>query len=252
MKSVTAPRKVAMPVDPKDAEIADLRAQLERARDEMRAFSYSVSHDLRAPLRAIEGFGRILSEDYSSKLDEDGKRFLDHVLHNAQVMGSLIEDLLTFHRLNEKPFGKKSVDLREMLTDVFTTAAKPRPDVKVEIGNLPKIQADPVMVRVACEHLVANALKFSKRHASPEITVGSERGDGETILWIKDNGIGFDMQYADKLFTVFQKLQKEPDFDGNGIGLSIVRRIAEKHGGRVWVKAAPNDGATFYLAIPNA
>ena len=233
-----------------DDRIAALETELERARQEMRAFSYSVSHDLRAPLRAIEGFTRILSEDYSQSLDEEGRKFLTHVLQNAQIMSSLIEGLLTYHRLNERPMSKSKIDMTQLTNEIVAALPKPEIPPSVRIGKLPTISADQALIRIAWEHLIDNALKFSKRVATPSIEFGADDRDGEHILWIKDNGIGFDMQYANKLFQMFQKLQKDPEFEGHGVGLALVRRVAEKHHGRAWAEARPDQGATFYFALP--
>ena len=233
-----------------DVRIAALETELERVRQEMRAFSYSVSHDLRAPLRAIEGFTRILSEDYSQSLDDEGRKFLDHVLQNAQIMGSLIEGLLSYHRLNERPMSKSKVDMTQLTNELVAALPKPETPPSIRIGKLPTISADPALIRIAWEHLIANALKFSKRAATPSIEIGADDRDGQHILWVKDNGIGFDMQYANKLFQMFQKLQKDPEYDGHGVGLALVRRVAEKHDGRAWAEAKPDQGATFYLALP--
>lgn len=235
--------------DDKDARIAALQAELEKVRQEMRSFSYSVSHDLRAPLRAIEGFTRILFEDYSAKLDDEGKKFLEHVLQNAQIMSSLIEGLLQYHRLNEKPVAKRPVDMSDLTREIVTALPKAG-EPEVTIPKLPTITVDPALMRIAWEQLVSNALKFSKRSTKPSIEFGSDSRDGEHVLWIKDNGIGFDMNYSDKLFQMFQKLQKEPDFDGHGVGLALVRRVAEKHQGRAWAEGGLNKGATFYFAVP--
>jgi light-regulated signal transduction histidine kinase (bacteriophytochrome) len=235
----------------KDTRIARLEGELERARQEIRSFSYSVSHDLRAPLRAIEGFSRILAEDYGQNLDAEGTRFLNHIIHNTQVMSELIEGLLNYHRLNEKPVAKTSVNLTEVARDVVAAVVKPSAASEVKIRPLPTVCADPALVRTMFEHLLSNAVKFSKRKTPQIIELGSNPCDGECIIWIKDNGVGFDMRYSDKLFQVFQKLQKEPDFPGNGIGLAMVRRIVERHQGRVWAESEPEKGATFYVALPN-
>jgi light-regulated signal transduction histidine kinase (bacteriophytochrome) len=251
MKPAAEPRNKSAVADDKDARIATLEAQVDRLRQEMRGFSYSVSHDLRAPLRAIEGFGRILLEDYGKLLDEEGQRFLQHVLNNAQTMTTLIDDLLTYHRLNEKSVSKASVDVTQIAREVLD-AAKPEPPPQIKLPQLPSVTADPALLRVAFEQLIGNALKFSKREAHPVLEFGAQQIDGEQIYWIKDNGVGFDMQYANKLFQVFQKLQKEPDFSGNGIGLALVKRVADKHNGRVWAEAQLNQGATFFLALPRA
>lgn len=237
------------PYNDKDARIAELEAELERARQEMRAFSYSVSHDLRAPLRAIEGFSRIVSEDYAQALDEDGRKYVQHVLQNAQIMSVLIEGLLSYHRLNEKPVSKSAVNMTQLTSELLGVLPKPA-SVEIKPPQLPTIPADPALMRMAWEQLLSNALKFSKQVEKPAIEFGADERDGEHVLWIKDNGVGFDMQYANKLFQVFQKLQKDPEFEGHGVGLALVRRIAEKHNGRAWAEAAPNQGATFYFAVP--
>ena len=246
----SAPKRTKPNNNKTNESAARIQADLDRTRQEMRAFSYSVSHDLRAPLRAIEGFARILVEDYAQSLDDEGRKFLQHVLQNAQVMGSLIEGLLTYHRLNERPMSRTGVDMTNLTNELLATIPKPAAPPEVKLPKLPTIPADPALIRVAWEHLIANALKFSKQNPKPALEFGAEERDGEHILWIKDNGVGFDMQYADKLFQMFQKLQKDAAFEGHGVGLAIVRRVAERHNGRAWVEAAPNKGATFYLAIP--
>jgi light-regulated signal transduction histidine kinase (bacteriophytochrome) len=249
MKPSAAPRSTSETED-KDARIAALEAEVERARQEMRGFSYSVSHDLRAPLRAIEGFARILAEDYSEKLDDEGRKFLQHVLQNAQIMGALIEGLLSYHRLNERPISKSTLNMEQLTKDVLSAQPKPATTREIKVGKLPTIVGDPALMRIAWEQLISNAVKFSKRAETPTIEVGADDRDGEHVLWIKDNGVGFDMEYRDKLFQMFQKLQKEADFEGHGVGLALVRRVAERHNGRAWAEAKPNAGATFYFAVP--
>jgi light-regulated signal transduction histidine kinase (bacteriophytochrome) len=233
-----------------NGRVEELESQIDQFREQMRSFSYSVSHDLRAPLRAIEGFGRILAEDYGSKLDEEGQRFLQHILQNAQTMSTLIDDLLTFHRLGERSVSPVPVNMTELVREVMTAVPKPGPEPEVKIPTLPNVVADQALLRIAWEQLISNALKFSKKQARPVIEFGSSVQNGEQIFWIRDNGIGFDVEYAEKLFQIFQKLQKEPEFPGNGIGLALVKRAIEKNNGRVWAEAKPNGGATFYVALP--
>jgi light-regulated signal transduction histidine kinase (bacteriophytochrome) len=245
--SASAPKKSEQDEEPR---IAALETELEHCRQEMRSFSYSVSHDLRAPLRAIEGFARIISEDYSQALDEEGRKFIQHVLQNAQVMGSLIEGLLNYHRLNERPMSKSNVNMTNLTQEVLGALPKPANSPEIKVAKLPTVSADPALMRIAWEQLISNALKFSKRASTPVIEFGADDRDGEHIIWVKDNGVGFDMQYANKLFQMFQKLQKDPEFDGHGVGLALVRRVAERHNGRAWAEAAPNSGATFYFAVP--
>jgi light-regulated signal transduction histidine kinase (bacteriophytochrome) len=236
--------------DDKEARIAALETELEHTRQEMRAFSYSVSHDLRAPLRAVEGFARIVSEDYAKALDDEGRKYIQHVLQNAQIMSALIEGLLSYHRLNERPVSKSAVDMTQVTNDVLGALPKPDRAVEIKTPKLPTIPADPALMRIAWEQLVSNALKFSKQSPKPTIEFGADDRDGEHVLWVKDNGVGFNMEYANKLFQVFQKLQRDPEFEGHGVGLAMVRRVAEKHNGRAWAEAKPNDGATFYFAVP--
>jgi light-regulated signal transduction histidine kinase (bacteriophytochrome) len=233
-----------------DARLGALEAELERVKHEMRSFSYSVSHDLRAPLRAIEGFARIIVEDYAKTLDDEGQKFLGHILQNAQVMGGLIEGLLSYHRLNEKPVSKSKVNMTELTRDVLDALPKPAKAPEMKIPELPTIPGDPALMRIAWEQLLSNAVKFSKQSEKPKIELGASEQDGEHVIWVKDNGVGFDMQYANKLFQMFQKLQKDPQFEGHGVGLALVRRVAEKHQGRTWAEAAPDKGATFYFAVP--
>ena len=247
MKPSAESRKYS--TDEKEGRIVELEAELAKLKQEARAFSYSVSHDLRAPLRAIEGFSRILAEDYSKNLDEEGQKFLQHVLQNAQTMSGLIDGLLQYHRLNERGVNKAAVDMTQLTRDIVAALPKEK-QPGVTIPKLPTVQADPALMRIAWEQLVSNALKFSRRAEKAAIEFGSSQQNGETVLWVKDNGIGFDMQYSDKLFHIFQKLQRESDFEGHGVGLALVRRVAEKHHGRVWVDAKPDQGATFYLALP--
>jgi light-regulated signal transduction histidine kinase (bacteriophytochrome) len=236
----------------RDARVAELEAELQQCRDQMRSFSYSVSHDLRAPLRAIEGFGRILLEDYATKLDEEGQRFLQNVLQNAQTMSTLIDDLLTFHRLGERSVTPTKVNMTQLVNEVVAAVPKadkqPQPEIKLQ--ELPDVTADAALLRIAWEQLISNGIKFSKSQPRPLLEFGSKTQDGEHTYWLRDNGIGFDMQYADKLFNIFQKLQRDPEYSGNGIGLALVKRAVEKNRGRVWAEARPNQGATFYMALP--
>ncbi len=201
-------------------------------------------------MRAIEGFSRILSEDYGEALDAEGKRFLDHIVQSTQFMGEMIEGLLMYSRLSERTLIKIPVDMTALTREVWEAIPKPETVPEIKLGALAKVSADPTMLRTLWEHLISNAIKFSKRQKKPSIEFGCDQRDGQSIFWIKDNGVGFDMRYSDKLFQLFQKLQKEPDFPGHGVGLALVRRIAERHDGRVWVEAAPDQGATFYVALP--
>lgn len=243
-----------MPSAPDDsqARIALLEAQLERSEREMRDFSHSVSHDLRAPLRAIEGFARILSEDYCEKLDPEGQKFLRYILDNTHRMGGLIESLLTYYRMNSKVVTPMAIAMADLTRDVIASVGTPAgaKPAEVILPSLPTVHADPALIRQAWEQLISNALKFSKREEKPAIEFGGGEKDGESVVWVRDNGVGFDIKYADRLGQVFSKLQRDEDFEGHGIGLALVRRIMDKHNGRFWAESAPGKGSTFYIALP--
>lgn len=226
--------------------------QLEAANKELEAFSYSVSHDLRAPLRAIDGFTRILLEDYEPKLDEEGKRLFNIVRHEAQRMGQLIDDLLTFSRLGRAEVKFVSIDMRSMVRKIFDDLTTPetRSQIDFRLEELPATSGDPALLRQVWVNLLSNAVKFTSARAQAVIEVQGAQTEDETIYQISDNGAGFDMSYADKLFGVFQRLHSEKDFEGTGVGLAIVQRIILRHGGRVWGEGKVNDGATFYFALP--
>lgn len=233
----------------------DLRrsnAAMEAANKELEAFSYSISHDLRAPLRAIDGFSGILLEDYSDKLDEDGNRLLEVVRQNAQNMGQLIDDLLAFSRLGRKAVEPSPIDMTDLAKSVFeelnASDSERRPQLKIE--NIPPAQGDRALMRQVFVNLLSNATKYSRLKDQPLIEVGGSTENGNNIYYVKDNGAGFDMQYANKLFGVFQRLHGPEEFEGTGVGLAIVQRIIHRHGGRVWAEGKVNEGATFYFTLP--
>ncbi|MFZ2163280.1 MAG: AAA family ATPase [Sideroxyarcus sp.] len=238
-----------------EQRVVERTAQLEAANKELEAFSYSVSHDLRSPLRAIDGFSHILQEDYTNKLDDEGKRMLGIVRDNTRRMGQLIDDILNFSRTGRSELIAVEVDMaalaREVLDELQTgdvQAAK----LRCEIGDLPPVRCDRAMMRQIFVNLLSNAIKFSRNRDTPLIEVRARIADGETVYFVKDNGAGFNMQYADKLFGVFQRLHSVNEFEGTGIGLAIVKRIIARHGGRVWAEGKVGEGATFYFAIPAA
>jgi PAS domain S-box-containing protein len=227
-------------------------AQLETANKELEAFSYSVSHDLRAPLRAIDGFTRILLEDYEPLLDEEGKRVCEIIRKEAQHMGDLIDDLLAFSRLSRKEMHFTKIDMKAMASSVFdelmTTENAGRLDF--HIHRLPSTTGDPALIRQAWVNLLANAIKFSSKKERAVIEVGSKHSEEEHVYYVRDTGAGFEIEYVDKLFGVFQRLHGEKDFEGTGVGLAIVKRVINRHGGRVWAEGEVNKGATFYFALP--
>jgi PAS domain S-box-containing protein len=227
-------------------------AQLETANKELEAFSYSVSHDLRAPLRAIDGFSRIVLEEYAPKLDDEGRRLLDVITANTRKMGQLIDDLLAFSRLSRQQMAFAAVDLAALADDVFSELKNTEKGRQIEfkIGAHPAAFGDRSMLRHVLLNLFSNALKFTRPRAKARIEFGAQTAIGETIYCVKDNGVGFDMKYAHKIFGVFQRLHGTNEFEGTGVGLAIVQRIVLRHGGRVWAKSAARGGATFYFTLP--
>ncbi|MDD5300126.1 MAG: ATP-binding protein [Gallionella sp.] len=227
-------------------------AEIEAANKELEAFSYSVSHDLRAPLRAIDGFSRSLLDDHADKLDDEGKRLLNVVCSSAQKMGQLIEDLLVYSRAGRQEVSTSEVDMENLarvaLDDLqWATAGR---DLFVEIKPLPPAHGDLSMLRQVWFNLISNAIKFTRPKSPAQIEVGGTAGETELVYYVKDNGVGFNMQYVDKLFGVFQRLHRADEFEGSGIGLASVKRIITRHGGRVWAEGKINEGATIYFALP--
>ncbi len=218
---------------------------------ELESFSYSVSHDLRAPLRAINGYSRILMEDYANGLNDDARRMISTVMLNAQRMSQLINDLLNFSKLSRKELTKTEIASTDLVAQICNELKEPgrNPNVEFKIHTLPKIKADGVIKQV-WENLISNAVKYSANRPNPVVEIKAESRRHETIFSISDNGAGFDMRYASKLFGVFQRLHSEEEFEGTGVGLAIVQRIVTKHGGRVWANGKVNEGATFYFSLP--
>lgn len=233
--------------------VRERTAALEGVNKELEAFSYSISHDLRAPLRAIDGFSRILLDDYGDKLDDEGKRLITVVQSNALRMGQLIEDILKFSRMGrtEMVFGVVDMEaLAREVCDELRSTAGPGRELKVDIARLPPARGDRALLRQVFVNLISNAIKFTCKKPVSAITVGATVEAGETLYFVRDNGAGFDMQFADRLFGVFQRLHTTSEFEGTGIGLAIVNRIVSRHGGRVWAEGVVNEGATFYFALP--
>ncbi len=245
-----------------EAEVRTLSATLEQrviartaaltaANEELEAFSYSVSHDLRAPLRAIDGFSRILLEDHTAALPEAAQHYFQLVRSNAQQMGQLVDDLLAFSHLGRQALARRSVDPTELVQqclDELRTEQVGR-QVVLTIGALPACAADPALLKQVWINLLSNALKYTRQRDPARIEIGSQSADGETVYVIKDNGVGFDTRYSDKLFGVFQRMHRAEDYEGTGVGLAIVQRIIHRHGGRVWATAEVDHGATFYFTL---
>ncbi len=232
-------------------QLAGQAEQLKAANGELEAFSYSVSHDLRAPLRAIDGFSRIIEEDYSEAFDDEGRRLLSVVRRNTQKMGALIDDLLAFSRLGRKELARMHIDMGGMARSVFEDLGPTAEAATLRVSDLPPAVGDPAMVRQVFANLLSNALKFAGGNGGAVVVVGGHNGGGENTYFVRDNGVGFDMEYAGKLFGVFQRLHSSEEFEGTGVGLAIVQRIVHRHGGRVWAEGELGAGATFYFTLPS-
>ncbi|MGD8453300.1 MAG: PAS domain S-box protein [Phycisphaerae bacterium] len=234
-----------------EQRVRERTAQLEAANQELEAFSYSVSHDLRAPLRAMDGYARILVEEYAPRLEPDATRYLERVRVNARQMGQLIDDLLAFSRLTRHSVQTRQVALAPLVQEVLEDLREWQRDrpVEVTLGDLPDCEADRGLLKQLLTNLLANALKFTRGRNPARVEVGARQDGDETVYFVRDNGVGFDMRYADKLFGVFQRLHRTEDYEGTGVGLAIVQRIARRHGGRVWTEAEPEKGATFYFTV---
>jgi two-component system, sensor histidine kinase and response regulator len=228
-------------------------AELEAANRELEAFSYSISHDLRAPLRSIHGFSKILLDDFAPHLPDDGRRLVERVATNARRMGELIEDLLRFSRLSRQPLNRRPVPLAALVREVLEElrAQDPGRAVEVVVGELPDCIADHSLLRQIVSNLLANAFKYTRQRDAARVEVGCDASSGERVYFVRDNGAGFDMQHAHKLFGVFSRLHSADQFEGTGIGLSIVQRIVQRHGGRVWAEAEVDKGATFRFTLPD-
>jgi PAS domain S-box-containing protein len=234
-----------------EQRVIERTAQLEAANKELEAFSYSVSHDLRAPLRAVDGFSQAVLEDYGPQLPEACRQDLQTIRNGAQKMGQLIDDLLTFSRLSRLPLSKSDVDTGKLVRSVLgelNYKQKGR-QIDVRIAELAPCQADPALLKQVWVNLLSNALKYTGKREAAVIEIGCTREKGQNVYFVRDNGTGFDMQYAHKLFGVFQRLHRAEDFEGTGVGLAIVQRVIHRHGGRVWAESTVNCGATFYFTL---
>ena len=224
---------------------------LEAANKEMEAFSYSVSHDLRAPLRSINGYSKILLEDYGDKLGPQGNQTLNTVIRNAVRMGQLIDDLLHFSRLGKQNVKKVPLDMNALVMNVYEDLkSQYEKEIDIKIHSLAPVEGDSSMIRQVVQNLLSNAIKYSMKKEAIKIEIGSMKEDSSEVYYIKDNGAGFDMKYYDKLFGVFQRLHSANEFEGTGVGLALVQRIIAKHEGKIWAEGKENEGATFYFSLP--
>jgi PAS domain S-box-containing protein len=253
-RDITQRKRAQEEITKLHADLQQRAAQLEMANQELEAFSYSVSHDLRAPLRHIDGFVKLLARDAGEKLDERGRRYLDIIADSARQMGMLIDDLLVFSRMSRSELRHARVSLDALVHEAIhglegETNGRP---IHWKIASLPEVEADPAMLRQVWVNLIANAVKYSRPRNPAEIEIGCDRDNGEFVFFVRDNGVGFDMQYAHKLFGVFQRLHRPEEFEGTGIGLANVRRIIHRHGGRTWAEGKRDGGATFFFSLPRS
>ncbi len=235
-----------------NARLKSANKDLEAANKELEAFSYSVSHDLRAPLRAIDGFSDIVIQRFASQMPSEAQRLLNVVSTSSKRMGQLIDDLLGFSHLGRQPLSQQPVKISDLVHDIVDELRKEQSDrhVEVGVGNLPDCVGDPPLIRQALVNLLSNAFKYTRKKEKPTIEVNHRQSEGKTVYFVRDNGAGFDMEYAGKLFGVFQRLHSSDQYEGTGVGLSIVQRIIQRHGGRIWAEAEVNKGATFYFTLP--
>jgi signal transduction histidine kinase len=232
-----------------ESRVLERTAELEAVNKELASFSYSVSHDLRAPLRAVDGYARMLEEDYAARLDAEGRRLLTVIRDSAGRMGDLIDDLLDFSRLGRQPMTKQQVDVAALareVVDELRGGHKAAP----EVGDLPPAPGDRALLKQVWLNLIGNAFKYSAKRDAPRIEIGGRVEGEENVYWVHDNGAGFDMRYAAKLFGVFQRLHSQDEFAGTGVGLAIVQRVVTRHGGRVWAEGTPGEGACFFFSLP--
>jgi len=236
------------------AELKQERHKLEASNKELEAFSYSVSHDLRAPLRAMDGFTRIIQEDYASLLDTEGNRLLNIIIDNAKKMGLLIDDLLKFSRLSRKELTFSKINMYTQASEVYLEliSDSDKENIEFRLHNIPYAYGDPAMARQVWVNLISNAIKFTSNKSERVIEIGSRTEGNENTYYIKDNGAGFNMDYSNKLFGVFQRLHSEREFEGTGVGLAIVQRVIHRMNGRVWAEGKIDEGATFYFELPNS
>jgi PAS domain S-box-containing protein len=235
-----------------EQRVAERTAQLEAANKELEAFSYSVSHDLRAPLRAVDGFSQAVLDDFGGGLPEDGQRYLKTIRGSAQRMGVLIDDLLAFSRLSRQTMHKRPVDMNRLVQSSLQELGSPWSDrcVEIKCHDLPPCEGEAALLKQVWMNLLSNALKYTRRRATAVIEIGARRENDANVYFVQDNGSGFDMRYAGVLFGVFQRLHRAEEYEGTGVGLAIVQRVVQRHGGRVWAEAKIDEGARFSFTIP--
>ena len=246
-------RRIEQQLAKTNAELQKRTIELEASNKELEAFAYSTSHDLRAPLRHVAGYAELLQKHAAAVLDEKSRRYVAMLLESAKRMGTLIDDLLAFSRIGRTETHNTLVSLEQVVREVLSEVERETDgrDIAWKVGALPSLHGDRAMLRVALHNLIANAVKFTRTRPQAEIEIGSTNGKpDEVVVFVKDNGVGFDMKYVGKLFGVFQRLHRPESFEGTGIGLATVQRIVARHGGRVWAEGSIDGGATFYIAAP--
>jgi len=256
---ITERKRAEQAVRELNEELRANAAQLEASNRELESFSYSVSHDLRAQLRAVDGFALMLEEDYHERLDAEGQRYLSVIRENSRRMGVLIDDLLAFSRLGRQPVASLEVNIDSLVRQVVAEALDanalgkidhPECAPQIEVGSLPPARGDPGLLRQVWANLISNAIKYSSKAPRPRIEVSGCEVGSENQYSVRDNGVGFNMDYSEKLFGVFQRLHRADEFRGTGVGLAIVHRVITRHGGRVWAEGRVNHGAVFSFALP--
>ncbi len=231
---------------------ANLKEQLVDLKKELEDMSYAISHDLRAPLRAVHGFADALREDYGEKLDADAKRYMKIISTSSRQMTRMIDGILTLSRLGRQQLQVSAIPVPALVEGIIAELKAKYPERKIDfvIGELPNISGDHALIRVIWSHLLNNAVKFTGPNPGTIIEIGSSSEGNETIYFVRDNGVGFDMKYEPKLFGLFQRFHTEAEFEGTGVGLAVVRRLVRRHGGRMWAQSAVNVGSTFFFAFP--
>jgi signal transduction histidine kinase len=234
-----------------EQRVAERTAQLETAYREAESLSYSIAHDLRAPLRAISGYARILEDELAPILPPGSQNYLQRMYSNAVRLGTLIDALLALQRLARQPLARTRSRLNDAVNDALDWLRNEQPgrDIDISVADLGEAEIDPALMRLAFTNLLSNALKFTRGRQPARIEVGTLAGDEERVFFVRDNGTGFDMRFADKLFGVFQRLHPESEYEGSGIGLASVYRVVQRHGGRIWAQAEVDRGATFYFTL---
>ncbi len=236
-----------------EAQIKEQVSELEALNKELESFSYSISHDLRAPLRSVIGYSSVLMEDFKGQLGDEGNKVIAIIKQNAERMRSLIDDLLKFSKLGRKPLSRSKVDVDTLVRNLISQIKDSQNhSANVEIGELEPAYGDASLLTQVWVNLISNAIKYSSKNPVPRVEIDSQVSDQEVTYVVRDNGAGFDMQYADKLFKVFQRLHDDTEFEGTGVGLALVHKIVTRHGGRVWAEGKRDVGATFYFSLPSS